>query len=214
MPERDDSSLAEMRSLDVGSLTPGSLLEREDGQRIRTAIVHALELLPAGAVLLIDFESVRHASLTALREVLSVFRERTWRVRRGQSVVCRIDPARHELVESLEHVASNENIVVPAVGPDGSWRTYGDLTLAESATLEVVRAVNGLTAMELADQLALMPNAARNRLKRLYELGLLRREERLRPHGGREFIYVSVIGLWDNRQAVVPALGKEVEETK
>jgi len=99
----------------------------------------------------------------------------------------------------MEHVAQEMGVVIPAIDEAGRWRVYGKLTVAEAQTVEIVHEmgranlhsgeVAGITAAELSERLDIPVSAASNRLKHLFDRRLIRREERLRSVGGREFFY-------------------------
>jgi hypothetical protein len=99
----------------------------------------------------------------------------------------------------MEHVAREMRIVVPAVDEEGQAHVYGKLTVAETQTVEIVREMSaipyrpgeasGITAAALSERLNIPVSAASTRLKHLFDRHLIRREERMRSLGGREYCY-------------------------
>jgi hypothetical protein len=170
--------------------TEGALLSGAAGHRVYRAIYSALRRLPKGAALLVEFCRVQAASSQALREILSVFDVLRSSKFEERFVVFQVDARNRDLVESLELSARFGGGVVPVIDAAGERRDFGKLTKAERDTLKAVERVGELTSRELRERLGLLPSAASNRLRRLHQLRLLRREERAVPgSGGREFVY-------------------------
>jgi DNA-binding transcriptional ArsR family regulator len=72
--------------------------------------------------------------------------------------------------------------------PDGCWDIIGQLEQSLSDTLKLVADNRHLTAPELSQMLSLAINSASNRLKRLYDLRLVRREFEITDNG-LQYIY-------------------------
>lgn len=70
----------------------------------------------------------------------------------------------------------------------GEWQCIGQLESSLRETLQLVARREHLTASELADQKDLSVNAASNRLKRLYDQKLVRREHEISDKG-LQYIY-------------------------
>ena len=75
-----------------------------------------------------------------------------------------------------------------AVGPSGAWQLIGQLEPSLQETLEIVAKRSRLTAPKLADLKKLAINSASNRLKRLYDQRLVRREHEI-SEKGLQYIY-------------------------
>ena len=115
-----------------------------------------------------------------------------------------------ELLATLEATATEQGIAVPLVlFPAGRPRTLGKLTKSERDTLELVERSGPVTAAELRSQVNLRTPSASNRLRRLYRLRLVRREERIvAERGGREFIY-QALAPGATARAATPSRPKE-----
>lgn len=72
--------------------------------------------------------------------------------------------------------------------PEGNWNTIGSLEQSLSETLKLIAENDRLTAPVLAQMLNLAINSASNRLKRLYDLRLVRREYEI-SENGLQYIY-------------------------
>lgn len=71
---------------------------------------------------------------------------------------------------------------------EGNWNIIGQLEQSLSETLKLIANQGRLTAPELAQILNLAINSASNRLKRLYDLRLVRREFEI-TENGLQYIY-------------------------
>jgi hypothetical protein len=85
---------------------------------------------------------------------------------------------------SLRHL----KLAFLVVEPTGEWRCIGQLEPSLKETLEIVYERGRLTAPELVDLKKLAINSASNRLKRLYDQRLLRRECEV-SEKGLQYIY-------------------------
>ena len=74
------------------------------------------------------------------------------------------------------------------ITPEGDWNIIGQLEQSLSETLNIIAKQGRLTAPELAQILNLAINSASNRLKRLYDLRLVRREFEI-TENGLQYIY-------------------------
>lgn len=81
-----------------------------------------------------------------------------------------------------------------AVEAEGQWQCVGQLELSLRETLKLLWERGKLTAPELSEQLELAINSASNRLKRLYDLQLVRREYEVTSKGLQ---YVYYFWQWD-----------------
>lgn len=76
----------------------------------------------------------------------------------------------------------------------GEWRVAGTLPQHLIETLRAVMDRQQVTVRELADELQIdSATACNNRIARLYQLRLVRREAAIVPEGGRQYFYSSVI---------------------
>ena len=89
-----------------------------------------------------------------------------------------------EAVISLRHL----KLAFLAVEPSGAWKCIGQLEPSLKETLEIAADRGRLTAPELAKLTNLAINSASNRLKRLYDQRLVRREYEV-SEKGLQYIY-------------------------
>jgi hypothetical protein len=178
-------------SFDLYPLTEGgNLLGLHIGQAIHELITSRLLGLPRGSILLIDLSQVRQASHTALRQVLSALATVRDTEMEERYLLFHVDMDNQDLVQSLQILARDQKYVIPVVNRTGSWHAFGRLTKSERDTLEIVLKYQEVTSTQLANRLHLLTSAASNRLRRLYMLRLVQRQEQLiAGTGGREFVY-------------------------
>lgn len=93
-------------------------------------------------------------------------------------------------IKNIEAVISLRNLKLAflAVDSNGAWKCIGHLEPSLRKTLEVVADRGHLTAPELAKLTNLAINSASNRLKRLYDQRLVRREYEV-SEKGLQYIY-------------------------
>lgn len=84
-----------------------------------------------------------------------------------------------------------------AINPGGQWQVVGHLEDNLQETLTMVAQRPSLTAPELADELDLALNSANNRLKRLYDLHLIRREYEVSEKG---LLYIYYFWQWEETE--------------
>jgi hypothetical protein len=81
-----------------------------------------------------------------------------------------------------------------SIAPRGQWQVVGHLEDNLQETLAMVAQRPSLTAPELANELDLALNSANNRLKRLYDLHLIRREYEVSEKG---LLYIYYFWQWE-----------------
>jgi DNA-binding transcriptional ArsR family regulator len=88
---------------------------------------------------------------------------------------------------------SKRRVVFLAIEPEGQWRPVGPLGPDHLQTLELVARHGSMTVGVLAKKYRLRITAASNRLKRLYDLRLIRREGEVSKNG---WIYTYYFWQW------------------
>ena len=167
-------------------------MSREAGERIGAAIGEALRMLAPQAALIVDCAGIQSATASAL---YAAWESAGVNSCPDRYLMLRIPREQRELCEAVAHLAQEWGVVVPTTDEANNWRVLGKLTIAEAQTLDTVRSQTSeefITAALLAERLDIRISAASNRLKHLFDRRLIRREERLRPGGGREFVYTSL----------------------
>lgn len=87
-------------------------------------------------------------------------------------------------------ITSRENVSAVA----GKWRVLGDLPTHLVETLRAVMDKGCVTVRDLSESLKLdSPTACNNRIARLYQMHLVRREATVVPEGGRQYCYSAVV---------------------
>jgi len=96
----------------------------------------------------------------------------------------------NDSIHNLNAAIKYQNLKLPllSLGPDRRWSIIGQLEQSLRETLDLVFEHSRLTAPELAQLLNLAINTASNRLKRLYDLRLVRRDYEI-TENGLQYIY-------------------------
>jgi hypothetical protein len=183
--------------IDVGLMTEaGRLFDRSAGKRIYELITEKLKDLPGDSTLLLDFSGVQQAGHSALKEIFAIFGLRRVLAPAGKHLIFLVDLENEEFVELIEILARDLGHLIPVINKTGSWHVFGKLTKAESDTMRAVLECEQITSKQLKERLQILNVAASNRLRFLFDRGLVRREQRTIPgRGGREFVYKPLIPI-------------------
>lgn len=167
-----------------------NLLSREQGLRILEGIKEDLSKFPVGGILLLDFRNICYATPTCLIEILSVVNGFKHREFQNKYLILKLESNNRDLKDNLLLLLNEKKIVLPSFDEKGNWTILGELTKAQRDTLEIVRERGEVTSTEISNLFNIPVNAASNRLKDLYDMKLVTREERiLTSTGGRQFVY-------------------------
>lgn len=157
---------------------------RENGERAYQVLTTRLRETPQGQALLLSFPADQLVDTSFADESI---------IRLGEELTTGKFGERGILLGGLtEDSIHNINAAVRLQGlklgflvvePDGRWRVIGHLQQSLQQTLELVASRGHLTAPELAERLNLAVNTASNRLKRLYDQRLVRREYQITERG-------------------------------
>ena len=175
------------------SLPDRFFVTREKGEQAYALIKHELESAPDGEPLLLDFPPQQLMDASFADESL---------VRLGEGLAAGQFDQRALLLKGLtDDTIHNLNAVIQlrrlklaflAVEPGAKWSIVGQLEPSLYETLEIVAARRRLTAPELSDLFGMAINTASNRLKRLNDVRLIRREYEVSDRG-LQYIY----HFWD-----------------
>jgi hypothetical protein len=166
----------------------GVLVTREDAMRARHDLEHLLagSALGPGTPLELDFSEVIAISVPFADEML------------GQLLAGRLSGyyedhpviatnLSSEVAETVDLALRHRRLQLLAL-TEGEARLLGADELLEQ-TLRAAFQAGQFRASQLAEQLALSPQAMNNRLKMLLRSGAVRRERTPTPRGGKEFSY-------------------------
>lgn len=174
----------------IASLGATTMFGYDEAESAERAVLERLEALPAGGVLVLDFDGVRIAS-EAARQLL---RRAILRVVSGEHqdqylVLAHLDRCRYS-VEAMLRREQMTAVERTATGP----RLIGKEDRVAVETFSFVASERAVTAKMVAEHFAL-PNiaAATNRLMALAKSGLVRRTgPRPLPTGGREYVFAAI----------------------
>ena len=195
------------------------LAMRPQGRRVQQELDTLLRQLPPDSVLVVDFAGVEMMDYSFADEALgAIFSRMSAREYPDRYIVLasgegELDSALLENVEvalrqrdvaalvlpkdqindASDAIASALPIVLRAEAAE-AWSVAGTLPQHLVDTLRAVMEKQQVTVRELADELKIdSPTACNNRIARLHQLRLVRREAAIVPEGGRQYFYSSVI---------------------
>jgi hypothetical protein len=194
----------------------GSMLAmRPQGRRVQEALDARLRELPSGGVLVIDFDGVEMMDYSFADEALGTIysrmapksiptatlcwkyaktnsEKRCWKTWKSRSTGAKW---RHWCCRARMRAAAPKPRPSPGRDAKSSpWRVVGTLPGHLIDTLKAVMDKGQITVRELACMLGLdSATACNNRIARLYQLHLVRREATVVPEGGRQYSYSAVV---------------------
>jgi DNA-binding transcriptional ArsR family regulator len=173
----------------VLSLPDGLFILRDKGEETYPHLKAALEETPEGQPLVLVFPADQLVDASFADESI---------VRLGQELVggefgqrcLLLEGVTEDSVHNIKAAIELQKLKLAflAVEPSGEWRTIGRLEPSLRQVLEILARRDRLTTVELADLLDLAVNTASNRLKRLYDQHLVRREHEI-SETGLQYIY-------------------------
>jgi len=193
------------------------LAMRPNGRKVQESLDAALRKLPPGGVLLIDFDGVEMMDYSFADEAFGTLYSRMSAKEypdRHLVLIAREGELGEALLENIEVALSRREVAALVVAstdgkalekllntenPDGktdsgAWRIVGTLPAHLVETLGEVMNKGCVTVRELATALGLdSATACNNRIAKLYQLHLVRREATIVPEGGRQYCYSSVV---------------------
>lgn len=171
-----------------------NLLSREQGRQIFQRIEEELKKLSQGGILLLDLRNISYATAACLIEILYILDVPREREFQDKYIVLRLDSINRDLNDCLTLALKEKSRAISWVDEKGNCRVLGELTKAQKDTLEIIRDRPEATSTGVAKILNIPINAASNRLKDLYDMKLVKREERILPGtGGRQFVYRRIL---------------------
>ena len=175
-----------LRLLDFGT----EFFGEEEVAQAELRLLDALETMPKGGLLVIDFEGTRIAS-EAARKLLKrpLLRLGTGEFEDRFIVLDHVNPSRYS-VDAMLRREGLSAVERTSAGP----RIIGKQDPVAVATFDFVAAGDQVTAKEVLDHFQLQNIAsATNRLTSLAKIGLIRRTgPRPLPTGGREYVFTAV----------------------
>jgi hypothetical protein len=178
----------EQLATEVG-LSSRYFLTREKGEQAYPLIKSQLEALPEGQALLLAFPADQVMDVSFVDETLVRLMRELIENAYGQRTIL-LGGLTEDSIQNIEAALHLQKLKINfwAVQPDGDWRCIGPLESKLQETLELVARRGHVTAPQLAKWRKIAINTASNRLKRLYDKRLLRREYEI-SQKGLQYIY-------------------------
>jgi hypothetical protein len=171
---------------------------REHGERAYHLLRTHLQMIPEGQGLVLTFPAAQLIDASFADETI---------IRLGEEIIAGQFGNRCLLLEGLtEDSIKNIKVIIGfrhlklaflLIEPSGEWRYIGQLEPSLAEALELVARYGRLTAPELSELLNLAVNTASNRLKRLYDRRLVRREYEISQKGLQ---YIYYFWQWGQKQ--------------
>lgn len=171
---------------------------REKGELGLATLVEELQAVPEGGSLILQFPPNQIMDVSFTDETI---------IQLGQAIIDGKHGRRRLLLEGLtQDSIDNINAAIRLqrlrlaflmITPERQWEVVGHLEDSLQEVLEMLGKRPSLTAPELADELNLALNSANNRLKRLYDLYLIRREYEVSEKG---LIYIYYFWYWEKAE--------------
>ena len=181
------------------SLLPGLFLTRERGEQAYPHLKQVLEQTPEGDALLLIFPPNQLVDGSFADETVVRLGEELTTDRFGNRAMV-LQGLTADSITNIEAVIGLRRLKLGflATEPDGQWQVIGQLDPSLHEMLKILATQKYLTAPELAERFNLAINTASNRLKRLYDRRLVRREYEVSAKGLQYYYY---FWNWQNGKA-------------
>lgn len=179
------------------NLQPDFFLTREHGEQAYQRLKQMLEQLPEGDALLLIFPPGQLIDGSFADETIVRLGEELAGDQFGNRAIL-LQGLSDDSITNIEAVIGFQRLKLGflAVTPEGQWQVIGQLDPSLRKMLDLLAEQESLTAPELAEKYDLAINTASNRLKRLYDRRLVRREYEVSAKGLQYYYY-----FWDWQNA-------------
>jgi hypothetical protein len=152
-------------------------LTRQKGNQAFERLKHYVQEQPEGSAILLSFPENQLIDVSFLDETIIRLQED---MSQGQcpSSTLLLQGLTPDTIANLGAAIEFRHLKLAflAIEPNGQWECVGPLELSLRETLNLLSIHGSLTAPKLSELLKLAVNSASNRLKRLYDLHLTRRD--------------------------------------
>jgi hypothetical protein len=147
---------------------------RSEGEAARSAVLDALDRLPSDGQLLVSLDGLEVLSGSFADEAIGkAYQALVSGLHEGRTMI--VQTPSLELTEGLADKLTQRRLAMLCLEKD-RWHVLGQLAEPHRKTLDLIINRGSTTAKELAEALAIPPNACHQRLKRLVELRLVLQE--------------------------------------
>ena len=162
---------------------------RDKGEEAYPYLKTILEEVPEGQPLVLVFSSNQLVDASFADESIIRLGQELVDGEFGQRCIL-LEEVSEDSIHNIEAAVNLQNLKLAflVVEPSGEWRTIGHLEPSLQQVLEILARRDCLTTVRLANLLDLAVNTASNRLKRLYDQRLVRREHEI-SETGLQYIY-------------------------
>lgn len=177
----------------VGIEQKGTLSFRPFGQKIRIIIESKINSMPSGSVIYLDFSDIRFSDSSCADEVVLQV-QLFLRNIADNKIICVTninDSIKEELIYAIAYREKEKSVGrIPFLyrDKDGSVKYIGNIEDTLDKTFKLLQKRKSLTTRDVMETFDLAVNSASNRLKKLWNYGLVLREE-LIDNTGKQHIY-------------------------
>ena len=169
----------------------GILSYRPFGQKIRKDIVQKVDELPPNHVVNLNFAGIKFSDSSCADEV--VLQVQLYLREKANNIILFVSNINESIKEELQAaVALQEKTKgrIPFLyrSHDGSFQYIGEIEDTLEDTFKLLQERKSLTTRDLTQKYDIAVNSASNRLKKLWDYGLVLREERI-DNMGKQHIY-------------------------
>lgn len=171
------------------SLPDGFFLLREKGEAAYNILIDVIDQVPEHEPLVLVFPENQIIDASFADEALVRLYETLMTGKHGERTMLFMGLTEDSRtnIDAAIHLR-NLKMAILIVQADGSWQVVGQLERSLRETLEIVAEQGSMTAPTLAEMIGSAVNTASNRLKRLYDGRLIRREHEF-SEKGLQYIY-------------------------
>jgi hypothetical protein len=166
------------------------------GKELRLKLQNFIELhQPPDTILPINFKNVKLISWSVADEVICKTQQRIISGELGSKYIC-LEEISEEVKETIEAALKLHNLLCIYRNPNDKVQILGSLSKELQATYYLILSKERITARDLLE-MNIFKNkkisAASNRLKKLNQIGMIRKlEEEYIEGGGKQFVYEAV----------------------
>lgn len=175
----------------VGIEQKGTLSFRPFGQKIRSLIESKIDSMPSGSVIYLDFSNIRFSDSSCADEV--VLQVQLFLRNKASNIILCVSNINESIKDELTYAIAYQEKSIGRIPflyrlEDGSVRYLGEIEDTLDETFQLLQKRKSLTTRDIMEAFNLAVNSASNRLKKLWDYGLVLREE-LIDHTGKLHVY-------------------------
>jgi hypothetical protein len=175
----------------AGIKQKGILSYRPFGQKIRRLIEDKINSIPAGSTINLDFIGIQFSDSSCVDEV--VLQVQLFLREKANNIILYVSNINDSIMEELKAASAlqektNGRIPFLYCLNDGSFQYIGEIEEKLNDTFKLLQDKKKVTTRDVMQTFDIAVNSASNRLKKLWDYGLVLREEQI-DNTGKQHIY-------------------------